>query len=566
MTDRSFLIWLAACQTLAACSDPADDGSITPSGDTSGPEDTSTPEDTSVPEDTGPTGDSSLPEDTGPTGDSSQPEDTAPTGDTSLPEDTGPTGGILPTGIVTCDDTAQVMWSSPIDLDSGWWFHSGFDEEDTGFIDQCWSVMPWDDRPHAGHLQNITGTTTVSGFYHHPVTSYYWTGFGDLCGAAASFRAGPPLPPIGDSWGWDSDTGETADPQSDDTAPPIPWYADTAEDYPWDHTGTLDTASPYGTSEMWEVTCNGSDVTVTSMDSTFLDWITPIDSPEEAYLAFTLDPMAWGSLYTATSMGRSPGMLYKEVGDDYELFVRQVDYGCTDYIRWARYLVEEDGTVSLITATPWVNDGTVCGRLTTGVRLAAPMAHTFASYAGLEAAAALAFDRMADQLTLLGAPADLVADCRTAAGEERIHARLQTELAAAHGLTPVDVEVDPFRPVSLYEFAVDNRLEGCVRETFGAMTGRWQADRLPEGPIRDVWQQITADEEGHAALSWRVAEWAEAQLTDDERAELDRQATALLATLADGHDAPEGLPVVPEGALRLFRAAIGERLNATLAA
>ncbi len=410
----------------------------------------------------------------------------------------------------------------------------------------------------------------LPGFYavsHRANWGYIWHGYGDLCTRPGQFHGywyDSTIWP--DTDGWDSPAPHTGTSDTSEPNGGLPyWVVDDDAEVPWDAGLEIDILDPLAFGDLIRIDCTDDLAYASEVQPDFLEWLGTIDNIHEA--ALVVRHTTEQKLYHPSHSDDDDacGLYWTEVEGGWEM-ITTIDTSCSGGSTLFRTRVYTDGRLEVVDQQQFTPPEAACGRLTTGVRLAAPMAHTFASYAGLEAAAAIAFDRMADQLTLLGAPADLIADCRTAADEERVHARLQTDLAAAHGLMPARVDVDPFRPVSLYAFALDNRLEGCVRETFGAMTGRWQADRLPAGPIRDVWQQICADEEGHAALSWRIAAWAEARLSDDERAELDRQAAALLATLADGHDAPEGLPVVPEAALRLFQAALSDRIRVVLAA
>jgi len=66
---------------------------------------------------------------------------------------------------------------------------------------------------------------------------------------------------------------------------------------------------------------------------------------------------------------------------------------------------------------------------------------------------------------------------------------------------------------SLYEIAV----EGCVRETFGALEATFQAKNANDPQIRRVMRRIAEDETRHAALAWRVAAWIEPRLSDRQR-------------------------------------------------
>jgi hypothetical protein len=68
--------------------------------------------------------------------------------------------------------------------------------------------------------------------------------------------------------------------------------------------------------------------------------------------------------------------------------------------------------------------------------------------------------------------------------------------------------------------AFDNGAEGCVRETFGALVGMWQARFARDPAVRRTMRRIARDEARHAALSWGIAEWIEPQLSPDVRRRL----------------------------------------------
>ena len=89
--------------------------------------------------------------------------------------------------------------------------------------------------------------------------------------------------------------------------------------------------------------------------------------------------------------------------------------------------------------------------------------------AWLEAASVYAFFRLADELALHGAPIALVRIARQSAMDEMRHAAVVASLAARYGARPAAVEVDPPAARSLEAMAIENAVEGCVRETWGAI-------------------------------------------------------------------------------------------------
>jgi len=144
------------------------------------------------------------------------------------------------------------------------------------------------------------------------------------------------------------------------------------------------------------------------------------------------------------------------------------------------------------------------------------LAHT----AHLEAAAVLAFSLLQADLAALGAPAELLQRVRRAAQEELVHAELVGRLARARGAEPAAVIVHGRGPRSALEIALENAVEGCVRECWGALCAHHQAQAATSPDVRAVWRDIASDETEHAQLSRDVATWIEARLSAEERAQV----------------------------------------------
>ncbi|NUO51408.1 MAG: ferritin-like domain-containing protein [Polyangiaceae bacterium] len=145
-----------------------------------------------------------------------------------------------------------------------------------------------------------------------------------------------------------------------------------------------------------------------------------------------------------------------------------------------------------------------------------------------EAAAVVAFERLAAELDQHGAPDSLVAAARNAADEERRHAamfRCEAEaLAAVLGMN-IDLDADcptelPVR--SLLDVLVENASEGCVNETYAAVVATHQAAHAPTPRLRATLQSIAAEEQGHAALAHRIHQWGISTLSTNEAASIDR--------------------------------------------
>ncbi len=145
----------------------------------------------------------------------------------------------------------------------------------------------------------------------------------------------------------------------------------------------------------------------------------------------------------------------------------------------------------------------------------------FAEMARLEAASVPAFRRMAHELRKHGAPKSLVHAARRSAVDEIAHARIAARMAKRFGAEPDWSRVEPSGERSLFAFALENEVEGCVRETLGALTGMHQAHFAEDARVRAMMKTIAEDEARHAALSHRVSTWARRQLTPPQRTALD---------------------------------------------
>jgi hypothetical protein len=135
-----------------------------------------------------------------------------------------------------------------------------------------------------------------------------------------------------------------------------------------------------------------------------------------------------------------------------------------------------------------------------------------AGAAELEAASVTAFEFLADELQAHGAPANLIAAAHKSGRDERRHTRSISALAKRFGGEVLAPRVRPRRPRSLRAMAVENAVEGCVREAFGALVATYQAAHAGDPRVRRAMRGIAADETSHAALAFRVATWIEGHL------------------------------------------------------
>ena len=181
--------------------------------------------------------------------------------------------------------------------------------------------------------------------------------------------------------------------------------------------------------------------------------------------------------------------------------------------------------------------GGVCiGRMTGAIRArysesAQSVGDYIARAATLEAAAVTAFEILARELAHFGAPDSLIRSARRAQQDESRHAATMTTLARSFGCEPTLADVSDAGARPMIAVALENVVEGCVRETFGAYVASWQAARANDPRLAAAMKVIARDETRHASLSWRVFDWLGGQLGSDDRARVHRAAAAALSTL-----------------------------------
>jgi hypothetical protein len=176
------------------------------------------------------------------------------------------------------------------------------------------------------------------------------------------------------------------------------------------------------------------------------------------------------------------------------------------------------GPISIECGTFKIGCGAV-GRRPTGLLCAEPASATdsasewLARAAHLEAASVHAFRRLRDELRSAGAPRRLTRAAERSSRDEVRHARIVSRLARRRGAVPARVttaEASPAR--SLVDFAVENAIEGCVRETFGVVVAARQARVARDPRVRAAMRRIAEDETRHAALAWSIARWLSSRL------------------------------------------------------
>ncbi|MFT3772934.1 MAG: hypothetical protein QM820_46710 [Minicystis sp.] len=171
--------------------------------------------------------------------------------------------------------------------------------------------------------------------------------------------------------------------------------------------------------------------------------------------------------------------------------------------------------------------------------------------AHLEAASVIAFQDLAAELAAIGAPAALIADVRAAEIDEVRHADVVTRLARTYGAEPPPLFVGPRPERSITALAIENAVEGIVRETFGAAVALHQAQHAEDPAVRAAFAAIAEDECAHAALSFRVAAFLDARLDADDKDRIEQAKRDAIAALQAEITEPEpaiaariGLPSV----------------------
>jgi hypothetical protein len=193
----------------------------------------------------------------------------------------------------------------------------------------------------------------------------------------------------------------------------------------------------------------------------------------------------------------------------------------------------------------------------------------FARAACMEAGSIEAFRLLRDDLVAHGAPVRLVRAASRAMRDEMRHVRQTSALARRFGEEPVAPRPVPLRARRPFEaVALENAVEGCIRETYSALECAWQAERAADPVVRATMRRIARDEMRHVELSWAVHAWAMGKLDAFARARVveaqRREIETLFSELSrDPHGslrAAGGLPFAAES--RALVGGIAARLAA----
>ncbi|HRI71686.1 MAG TPA: ferritin-like domain-containing protein [Polyangium sp.] len=217
----------------------------------------------------------------------------------------------------------------------------------------------------------------------------------------------------------------------------------------------------------------------------------------------------------------------------------------------------QNNTVVINCVSWWVD--CAGGRSTEGITVGdAPQSLSafgmrLARIATLEAEAVPAFRRLARELAALGAPRKLRRQAARSRRDEARHARTISSLARKYGSIPASVlgSEKPLALRNLEEVALENALEGCIRETYGAWQAWKQSEEVRDSEYRSIMQRIARDELRHAQLAWEIHDWAMKRLS--------------LAARRRITDAMQSMwPLLPREFLNEQALVVGARFAATL--
>jgi len=305
-------------------------------------------------------------------------------------------------------------------------------------------------------------------------------------------------------------------------------------------TGFEKSCFDFNCSVEYVVVQSGDNVNVIATREAFRVFVLPIDTPNEAVVLASL------SGYSVACSNPDEGGI-RAASDGYEVLGTKLTSSC-DPIETSLFLlnIDKNGTVTEADSEVIESTSGACiGRRPAGLKRQKAKGSTrigahFGSIAHLEAASVDAFEQLAEELSRHGAPESLVRRAHVARKDEVRHARVMKRFAERHGGLVPSPRIQKQKERSLEAIALDNAVEGCVRETFGALVGEWQS-RFSEDPaLRRAMRRVARDEMRHAALSWAIDAWIRPRLSPEARQRVDAaQAEALQAVAEEaalGHD------------------------------
>ncbi|MFB1479220.1 ferritin-like domain-containing protein [Corallococcus sp. RDP092CA] len=314
--------------------------------------------------------------------------------------------------------------------------------------------------------------------------------------------------------------------------------------------------------EFFLLATSGDTVTTYTTEEAVQGLLGTVDTAEEAALR------AFAAGYDLSCSELKQGAVKKNEDGSFDVVGTQ-GYACgpNTALTQHRVRVSTSGEVSAVEKHVLEKGSPHCniGRRPAGLQVAEAresaeaLGRYFADAARLEAASVHAFLRLRDELALHGADLGLQDAARRSAMEEVMHARVTERIARRFGGTPQRPVVEELPLRSLVDVALENAVEGCVRETYGALLAHHQALHARDLEVRQAMVGIAEDETRHAALSWDIDQWARPRLSEEERAavkEAQKRAVALLreevAVPLDASIITEAGMPTPEAALALL--------------
>jgi hypothetical protein len=331
-----------------------------------------------------------------------------------------------------------------------------------------------------------------------------------------------------------------------------------------------DHCSSRGPCQKFVVTTSGDRVSRYGTREELVALLGAIDTPQEALLLLDYDDYLVRCKDTPSLFPELGPTEVRPVPGGYEILTGHDVSDCPVTVALVVVRVSSDGSVVKMESETLPPGNACVGRRPEGWLGSqcgvgpSALAEHFARMAELEAAAVIAFEVLADELAHHGAPSGLVEQAGAAARDEVRHAARTRELALRFGarVQPPVVRAQSRR--SLEAIALDNAVEGCVRETFGAAVGCFQARAARDPQIAQLMAELSHDELQHAALSLDIDAWLDSKLTPAQRSRIAEARASAIAQLA------RELTSEPDPVLRalagLPNAASAARIHESLAA
>jgi hypothetical protein len=276
------------------------------------------------------------------------------------------------------------------------------------------------------------------------------------------------------------------------------------------------------------VTTSGDEVERYTSHDDLLAFLGPIDAPEDARLLLLAD---YAVECSSTRVERNRG--------GFRVTTLRTTNSCPVEFSRVTVQVSTAGEIDELAsrAVPSDGNGPCPGRRPEGLVIThQPSALTklgdhFAAISELEAASVTAFEVLANELEHHCAPTSIIAATYAAARDEVRHAHATARIAERFGATPATpiILAQPVR--SLEAIALDNATEGCVRETFGALLGHYQAANARDPEVAALMREIAQDETHHAALSYQLDAWIMPRLDPPARARVEAARHAAVSEL-----------------------------------